>query len=495
MKRPSMNASLKRICQFVAIGCLFAANPLPANAETLEEAFESAYRGNPNLLAQRAVLRATDEGVSQAVSGYRPTVLLQGSIGATRTVVEPIAFTAQELAERGLSTEEIAAVLAQQAAGTAPLKTEPKSAAAVLTQPIFSGLSTYYGVKRAKRQVDAGRESLRITEQGVFLDTVTAYTDVVRDEAVVGLNHNQVLVLNRQLEATQDRFRVGEITRTDVAQAEARLAGAVSTLTQAEAQLTRSRAAYLHTVGHLPNGVQALTILPVLPVDEDDALAIGLAENPALLQARRNEEASKYIINENTSPLLPSLRLEGRASKSWDPNTNTATVEGLSVSLQGQIPLYQSGAVWSRVRQARQNNSADRLRIAEAYRIVVENVTNSWESLRSAKGQIQSGIAQVRANEIALDGVRQEAIVGTRTTLDVLDAEQELNDSQVSLVRAERDQFVAAYALLASIGRLNPGHIGLSADRYDPEDNYSDVSGKWFGYDLSPSSYVGDVAR
>lgn len=468
----------------------------PASAETLQQAFESAYLGNPTLLAQQASLRATDEGVAQAISGYRPSVLVQGSVGANRNSFDPVVN--QDAIDAGIEAceqlpEEQQQECLDQLSGNSPVfKSEPKSVGAVFTQPIFNGMSTYYGVKRADSQVDASRESLRTVEQRVFLDTVTAYTDVVRDQAVVELNRNQVQVLMRQLEATQDRFRVGEITRTDVAQSEARLAGAVSALTQGEAQLTRSRAFYLRTVGHLPDGVQPLAVLPVTPANEDDAINIGLQENPALLQARRTEEASHYFIDETTGGLLPSLRLEGRASKAWDPNTSTISSDSLSVSLQGQIPLYQSGATWSRVRQARQTNSADRLRIAEAYRTVVENVTNSWEQLRSAKGQIQSGMAQVSANEIALEGVRQESFVGTRTTLDVLDAEQELNDSQVSLVRAQRDQYVAAYALLASIGRLNAQNLGLSAAFYDPSDNYQDVRGKWFGYDLSPSSYVGD---
>ncbi len=425
-----------------------------ANAETLQEALTAAYLNNPDLTGERANLRATDEGVPQALSGWRPTVTLTGEAGRER------------LESRGRSED-----------------LDPISGSATVTQPLYRGGRTRAETDSAEALVEAGRENLRSVEQDTFLDVITAYMDVLRDEAVVQLNGNNVKVLRRELEASEDRFRVGEVTRTDVAQAEARLARAVSDLEAAEGELISSRATYTRVIGNVPTDLQPPPPLPEPPASEETAVEIALNENPAILAAMRTEESSMHDIRVASGQLLPTLSLEGQATHSQDTVTRDSNSESYSVVGQLSIPLYQSGVVYSQVREARQVNNLRRIQIEDARRAVRESTVQAWEGLQTARAQIISNREQVRANQIALEGVIQEAQVGSRTTLDVLDAEQELLDAQVDLVRTERNEYVAAFGLQAAIGRLSFESLGLTVDPYDPSANYSRVRNKWFGTD------------
>ncbi|MBI1239421.1 MAG: TolC family outer membrane protein [Alphaproteobacteria bacterium] len=438
--------------------CALALVPAPAFSENLEETLSLTYTSNPELLAERARQRATDEAVSQAVSGWRPSVTVQGTYGSvdTESTVPPLATTST--------------------------RTEPWTGTVTATQPIFQGGRVLAQTRQARAQVRAGRAQLLSIEQSVLLDSVTAYMDVVRDLAVVNLNRNQIEVLKRQLQAAQDRFDVGEITRTDVAQAEARLSRSQSALTAAEATLTQSRAAYERTVGQAPGTLDPQPPVPALPSSEEEALALAHTSNPALTAARENEEASSHAIDRAVGGLLPTLSVdaqytenEERAAPGSDGNT-TSVVGTLTV------PLYQGGEEYSFIREAKATNSQLRQVLAQTERQVSEQVRNAWESLRSARASLVSDRAQVSANEIALEGVRQEADVGSRTTLDVLDAEQELLDSRSALVRSERNEIVAAYALLAAIGGLTAEGLGLPVTVYDPSVNYDDVAGRWIGF-------------
>lgn len=450
-------ARLLGAASVIAIAAAFCS---PIHAENLEDALVAAYNGNPALQSERARLRATDENVPQALSGWRPTVTLEGSYGYTERRSSP---------SFGSPNQEL----------------DPVSGTVTATQTIFRGFRTLNQLRQAEALVRAGRGSLSSVEQDTLLATVTAYMDVVQDQAVVELNSNNVEVLRRQLEASQDRFRVGEITRTDVAQAEARLSRAISNRTQSEAQLTSSRAAYARSVGNQPGTLSPPPPIPPLPASEDEALSIALTENPVIISARQAEIASRYAVSVAKGALLPTISVQGQLSHAEDTSITGSQSDSQSVTGQISVPLYQAGSEWSQIRQARQTNSQDLAGIKNAERQVVEGVTVAWEGLRSAQATIVSDRDQVRANEIAYEGVQQEAQVGSRTTLDVLDAEQELLDARVALVRSERNEYVAAFQLLSSIGSLTAQRLSLPVEHYDPVENYRDVKWKFIGWDVN----------
>jgi TolC family type I secretion outer membrane protein len=313
---------------------------------------------------------------------------------------------------------------------------------------------------------------------------VTAYLDVVRDGARVELTRNNEQVLQRQLQATRDRFQVGEVTRTDVAQAEARLARANSDRSTAEGDLQISRATYERVVGNQPGKLEPPPPLPPLPTSLDEAAQAALRENPDLQRANYNEEAAKQAVRAALGVLYPSVNLVGRIQRTDEQVTEELQTRNDSIVAQVIVPLYQSGTEYAAVRQAKELRSQRMLDIEQARRVATEAARQSWEALLAARERIKGRSEQVRASEIALEGVRQEAAVGSRTTLDVLDAEQELLDSRVALVIADRDAYVAAYRVVASIGRLSAERLALKVPLYDPTQHYKEVRDKWIG--LSP---------
>ncbi|WP_169545038.1 TolC family outer membrane protein [Sneathiella aquimaris] len=429
------------------------------NAETLQEALALTYSSNPTLQAQRASVRGTDEGVAQALSGWRPTVTVVGEAGAEYSK------TSTTSAPGGDRTYN------------------PSSVAVTVSQPIYTGGQTVANTAAAEASVKAARSNLDSVEQSVFQSAVRAYVNVVRDQAVVDLNRNNVEVLERQREAAQDRFDVGEITRTDVAQAEARLAGARSDLVGAIGNLKVSEANYERIVGQKPGKLENPSLPDNFPESIDAALEMGMNNNPDIQAAKYNEESSKHSIRATSGQLLPTLSLTGSLAHSDDQSSESQWSESGSLTARLTVPLYQSGSVYSQVRQARQLNNQRRIEIESAVREVREAVTRSWEQLESARAQITSNEEQVRANTIALEGVNQEAQVGSRTTLDVLDAEQELLVSQVNLVTSRRDVSIAVYDVLAAVGNLGARELGLNVELYDPEANYKRVRNKWTGTD------------
>jgi outer membrane protein len=431
----------------------------PAHAESLTDALAAAYQSNPALQAQRAQLRATDEQVPQALSGWRPAIQAQGTYGAVRddtTLNAP--------------------------AASAVTHSRPLTATVTLSQNLFRGGQTVNATEQAESSVLAGRAGLTSAEQSILLTAVQAYMNVIRDEGVVGLNRNNVEVLKRQLEATRDRFRVGELTRTDVAQSEARLSGARTSLTQAEAQLTASRAAYAKVIGQAPGTLERPGAVANLPQSEEEAREIAVRANPDLIAARKSEEASRAAIKVAKGTLLPSFDVQASYQYARDPSTTIRDNEETALIGVLTVPLYQSGVEYSRVRQAKELNSQSRMQIAAVQRGVDEAVQNAWELLRSARANIISSQEQVKASEIALEGVKQEEQVGSQTTLDVLNAEQELLNARVSLVSAERDEAVAEYSLLAATGQLTAKNLQLPVKYYDPVKNYEEVRDKWIGF-------------
>ena len=427
---------------------------MPASAETLTEAMAEAYTTNPSLLAERARLRATDEELNQANAGWRPTVIVNGSAGWTEDYENDISG-------------------------------DSWSADITASQNIFDGGAVFARRGIAKAQIGAGRASLRGVEGSVLLAAVTAYMDVVRDLSTVELSRRQVDVLARERQAAQDRFDVGEISRTDVAQAEARLSGARTNLISAEAQLEASRAAYIRVIGRAPKNLQASPGLPALPKSLEDAIAEALALNPALVAARENQLGSEAGVDLAVSGLLPSVDLTARyqvgESNSDAILSTDRTTDSGSVGIGARVPLYQGGAEYSAIRQAKQTNNQNRMSAAQSEREAIEDVTNAWEGLAAARASIRSAQDQVNASEIAYEGVRQEAEVGARTTLDVLNAEAELLNARVTLVTNQRNEYVAAYALLAAMGRLTAGDLALPVEVYDPVPHSDSVAGQLIG--------------
>ena len=447
----------------IALALVYAGG---ANAETLRDALAAAYNSNPELQAQRAALRATDEGVARANSGFLPTIAGIGNI------------TKQDI--KTTQTTETEITLSR----SNPLN---KFYQARLDQSLFRGFQDFHGIKQAKSLIKAGRAQLRTTEQRVLLDAVTAYVNTLRDESVLQLNQNNVQVLERQLQASHDRFRVGEITRTDVAQSEARLAGAVSQRITAEANLAGARANYGRVIGQLPGTLEQPPDLPGLPATIDEAWAIANQENPSISLAMSNEQAAVYSVKVAIGGLAPTVdgfaAIQRSSGESRFGALRVDIVQDVAqAGVQIRIPLYQGGAVYSDIRRAKQTQSQRRLDILTAERQVRSDTRTAFEQHRAARSSIVSNQAQVKANEIALDGVRQEASVGQRTTLDVLDAEQELLDARVNLARAERDLQVASYSFLSSLGRLNAVALALPVEIYDPGKYYGDIKWRLIGW-------------
>ncbi|HUN52689.1 MAG TPA: TolC family outer membrane protein [Candidatus Sulfotelmatobacter sp.] len=431
----------------------------PAVAETIEDAMAATYSTNPTLLAQRSALRATDEGASQAGAGWRPTVQFVGNYGKAiqykNTVVN-------------LSNGE-----------TEPLS--PNEQTLQLLQPLYLGGRIESQIQSAEALVKAGRAQLDSTEEQVLLQGATAFMDVLRDQAIVGLNKSNVEVLRKQLEATQDRFRVGELTRTDVAQSEAALQGAIAARVQAEGNLVQSRTNYLRVVGRLPEKLVHPTGLPELPTNETDATEIAFKGNPDLLNATYTEESAAYDIDTAFGALLPSVSLEGDLIRGEDQQDRDLVTKQAQVLAKVTVPLYQSGAEYSAVRQKKDVDSQRKMQVAITRDQVRQSVTAAWAAFETARAQIASLREQVRAAEITLDGTIQQAQVGTSTTLDVLTAEQVRLQAQTSLVTADHDEYVAAYTLRQTIGELTARAMALPVTLYDPTVHYNNVRKQLFG--------------
>lgn len=449
---------MKKISLFALMICSI---PHMAGAETLNDVLAFTYENNPTIMAERTNLKATDEGVAKAKSGYRPTVMAKGSIGRSHSKLE---------------YDDIL--------GDATYNQTPTDVSVSLVQPVFSGLSTYQSVRMAKSQVMAGRSTLLDTEQTVFLDAIGAYMDVIRDQAVLDLQINNEKVLKKHLESYKKKFRVGELTRTDIAQSEARLSGATANRIAAEGQLQVSKANYRDIIGQEPIDLKDVVSFDQgLPQSLDEALTLALNENPKIKAAEHMQMASKYDVKAKQGVLSPSVDLTAQAGH----QTKTTTIDKndyWQVAANLSVPLYQSGAEYANVRASKQIANQYRILLEKTRRAVKADTTSAWESYNATKAQIVSIQDQIKASKTALDGVIREANVGQRTVLDVLDAEQEHLDNQVQLVRAHREEVISAYRLLSAIGKLTPNGLGLAVEQYDPSIYYNDVANKWIGWGI-----------
>ncbi len=419
---------------------LLFAMMLPASvlAQSLHSVLASAYRNNPTLAAERANLRATKEGVEKARSGWRPKVNARASatIGTNKTTPLPGKW-------RNYDSEQISITL---------------------QQPLFDGLKTHYGVKAAKARVKAGRQSLLAVEQQVLLDAVLAYMNVVRDQEIVNLRRKNLKVLKEQLRATRDRFNVGDVTRTDVSQAEAALAGARAQLAEAQARLEDSRAAFEEVTGLEPRNLRFPRRLPRnLPRSLTEALRRASQQNPQVLAAAYGEEAAQHAVEMAFGDLLPKLNLQAMlsATRKKVEGTGPTKTRDANIGLSLDVPIYNGGYLHASVREARHKASAASLQVAVARRKVQKSVVMAWYNLQAARRLISAASARVEAARLAWRGVREEYRAGARTTLDVLNARQELNNARVELVKARAAKFSSAYSLLAAMGELTAAKLGL----------------------------------
>lgn len=439
-----------------------------ALADTLFGAMEKAYVTNPTLGAARAGQRAIDELVPQALSGWRPTVAVQGNVQKFRSSQkgEVVDFTGNS--EDILVTDN----------GTSG------DIAIQLNQPVFRGFGTVERTKGAEARVDASRQNLLQTEQQVLFNVVQAYMSVYAGRQLVALRKQDVAALQADVKASKERFAVGEITRTDVAQSEARLAESQNALVDAQTQLAQDVAFYVQIVGNEPGKLTYPKVVR-LPPSLKTALDIAGEINPRLLAQAFVELAAKSDVGVAFSGLLPSADLTATGF-GQDPNFAQDDNERSNASIGATVtvPLYEAGLVYSQVREAKQRASQSRIEVIEIARDVRRAVAESWNAYVGLGQIIKNTKTQVKAAQLALDGVRQEYQAGTRTTLDVLNAQRELVLSQVIQVRAERDRVIAGYQLLGAIGHLTAQNVGLSVAIYDPEENYRRVRNKWIGTDV-----------
>ncbi len=432
----------------------------PVGAESLRQALDDTYRASPKIDAERARLRATDEEVPKARSGWLPTVQGTADVGRQSLTTKP--------------------------ATTGAGDTSPTGYGLNITQQVFSGFRTVNTVAEAEAVVRAGRENLRQVESATLLEAVTAYVDVVRDIALVRLAENHVTVLTTDLNAAETRRTVREVTKTDVAQARARRAKAVSALDAAKANLKSSRATYQRVVGHAPGQLNDPSgKLPPLPKTVEEAIRIAERESPNVISAQYREQAARHAVDKIWGELLPDLKLEASYQHRNEASAFVSEQDSASITGRLSVPLYSGGETQARVRQAKHTHVSRIQEIEQARAETQANATSAWSRVMSARAQLKSDTVQVEANRIALEGVREEEKVGQRTLLDVLNAEQELLAAESQLVTTKRDLVVAAYTFISSIGRLNAEGLALGNDVYDPEAHYHEVRRKWFGLSIT----------
>ena len=460
-----------------------------ASADTLNAALAEAYQNNPTLNAERARLRATDEELAKAQSGYRPSLDVSGDYGvqSLESSVKPPRLASGK-----------APSPAQIAANEASFRrydgqTNPGGYTVSFSQPLFEGFRTVNAVKSADAQIMAERAALVDTEQKTLLDTTRAYMDVLRDSATVNLRQSSLRLFTNEAKATGERFAAGEMTRTDVAQSAARQSEAVAALELAKAVLRNSLAEYERLVGHIPTRVtDPIGFERVLPSKLDDAVRIAMASNPQVLQAAYLESASQHEIRKILGEMLPDIRLQAQHNERFESSTLMNQQVSQSVTARVNVPIYQSGEVEARVRQAKQQHQG-RLQDVEAARARARSAAiGAFAQVEAQRAQQAAVRLQVQALGQSLAGVREEQKAGARTLLDVLNAEQEEVNAKISALRARHDMVIASYVLLQAMGRLTAPDLGLDVQLYNVERHYNETNRKWSGVSIErETGYAG----
>ncbi|SMF03864.1 outer membrane protein/outer membrane protein, adhesin transport system [Tistlia consotensis] len=458
--RPALStrASFRRLILAASLGVLLAGTPRPGAAQSLIDALSSAYETNPDLLGARSALRAVNEGVPQALGGWRPTVEFTGSAGYSRE-----AYTEPPL----------------------PRVVEhlyPRESELAVTQPLFDA-ATASSVAGAEALVRAQRADLASTEQQVLLDAAQAYLDVAANLQILQLRHETEKALGDQISSIEQRLQIHEATRADLDQARSRLAGARADTADALSQLNQSRKSF-----RLVTGLEAGTLpLPAslagLPASRDEAIAQARRANPGVIAAGFREQAARDDIEKALGALYPSLDLAGSVAQNYDTLSKDSSETTATLGLSVTVPLYQQGVVYSEVRQAKQTASQRRLATEKARRTAEQSAEDAWQTLVAARTRLTAYQEQVKAAAQALSGVRREYRLGDKTISDLLDQLLELKNAQIGAVGAARDEVLADFQLLSAVGRLNAGELGLPVEVYDPDLDYQKVRNAWFGLD------------
>ncbi len=433
-------------------------------AETIGGALIKAYLTNPDINTQRAAVRVADENVPKANAGYLPTVTATGNVSIERA----------QSSEFGPNNSAL---------GSTVDTLKPRGYGVTANETVFNGNRTVNSISQAESQVLGAREQLRNTEQNTLLAGVTAYMDVLQDTAILDLDRNNVQVLQEQLRETRDRFTVGEVTRTDVAQAEASLASAQATALSAEATLQSAVARYVQVIGDQPATLAPVKpIVRPLPKTLPEATTISQVEHPSIGASLHGVDAAELQIKIAEGALYPTIGISGSVTNQYDAS-GIPGFHVLSGQLMGQIsiPIYQGGAEYATTRQAKESLSQQEMQTDSLRNQVRQAVVAAWGNNQASIGVVRAARAAVSANEVALTGVREEAKVGQRTTLDVLNAQQALLQARTTLVQAEHDQVVNSYQLLSAVGRLNIPTLGLAVAEYDPRVHFDQVKNKWIG--------------
>ena len=463
----------------------------PADAQSIEDTMAAAYMQSTQLGAQRAQQRATDELVPQALSNWRPSVTVSGAVQRTHTKYDPTALepTGTLNANGNPITKRIPGTFGYNTTDTVGVQ---------VTQPIYRGGRTEAQTNQATHTVKAGQSQLKATEQSVLLAAAQSYLDVVRDQSNVELNANNVSVLKRQLDATNDRFRVGEVTRTDVALSQSSYQQARAQYTTAVGTLATNRAAFQRVVGQAPGKLAQPVFKYQLPASLEDAIAEAETSNPLVIAAEYAERASRDAVDLANGARLPTVQIVGSLQREYvGANSSTSNIglgngsNGLStginnittgaVAAQMTWPLFTGGQASSLVRQAKQTANQNLIAIEDAKRVARQTAIAAWQQLTASRANIEALTAQVEAAQIGAEGTRQQALVGTATILDSLTSEQNLLQAEVNLAGAQHDALVNSFALLSAVGRMTAAELGLAVTIYDPQVNQDRVGDKWFG--------------
>ena len=457
--------SVKSLREITVLLVVFL-SPVAAIADTIEAALVRAYQTNPQLNAQRALVRSTDENVSQALAGYRPKVAATASAGYQ--------YTDTNLTSGGSSTS----IQRREFHGTDP----PRSVGLTVTQTLYNGDQTANKTRAAESQVSGAREALRVLEETVLLNAATIYMDYLRDAAIVEVQKSNTRVLETTLKYTSDRFNVGLVTPTDVAQAQAQLSAGKTQQLTAESNLVTTRSNFRRIIGNEPSNLApGSPVDRFLPKSSASAVQLSLIQNPNVTAAAFGIDVNYLQVKINEGALLPTVSLQTAVQQQYEQTLTSFRAFSASTAAQLAVPVYQGGAEYSLIRQSKENLAQQRLTLEMTRDQTRADTVTAWGQLVAGRAQVASAASQVTASEIALAGVRQEATVGQRTVLDVLNAQQTLVNARIALVTAQHDRVVASYAVLSAVGRLSPQVLNLPTTTYDPSVHYQQVRDNWFG--------------
>lgn len=442
----------------VAMAAVIVAAP-SVYAETLTSALSQTYNNNPTLNAMRAQLRATDENVPQALSGYRPVLTGNAYVGPSYA--------------RGRSSSQLP---------VSSSTTWPRGYSLTIEQPIFRGFRTQNSVKQAESAVLAGRELLRSTEQDVLLDAVAAYTNVLYYKGIVSLREQNIAFLREQQRAAADRLKVGEGTRTDLAQTDAALSQGQTEYDVAIANLNSANATYVQIIGTAPKSLQIPSVNSrLLPKSESATVSAGQSRHPTIRAASYNVDTAAFNVKVIEGQLLPTVSLQGQLAHTDDSSLTGSFGDSATITANLTVPIYEGGVVYSQTRQAKETLGQYRIQLDSARDQVRAAGVSAFGQLEAARASITSAQEQIRASQLALEGVIEEQKVGQRTTLDVLNQQQSLLQARETLILAQRTEVVASYTLMSTTGSLSAENLGLKVQRYEPKQHYQAVRDKWIG--------------